>query len=282
MINSHNIQAIVTDLDGTLLNDNRQIGKEDIRTLKFLGDQGISRIVATGRSMYSFHDALPKDFPIDWLIFTNGSGILNYKTKEIISNKFIPRDQVIKIAKKLTELQIDFQVRNPIPKDHGYFYRRFYDENPDFDRLAHIYKDHIRFLKKLDQLGNATRVITISQNHSIIDQIEREFSDFQIIRATSPIDGNSVWMEIYPPAVNKGSALLYLCNYLNISMENTIGLGNDYNDLDFLKIVRHCFVTANAAIPLKNKCRVTVNNNQNPLTHVLREIAPDVLFEKEF
>ena len=63
-----NIKAVVIDLDGTLLNDKRKVGEKDIKTLKQLGEKDIVRIIATGRSLYSFNEVINEDFPIDYLI----------------------------------------------------------------------------------------------------------------------------------------------------------------------------------------------------------------------
>ena len=47
----------VSDLDGTLLRGGR-ISEQDIRALHGLKDQGILRVIATGRSLYSAHSCL--------------------------------------------------------------------------------------------------------------------------------------------------------------------------------------------------------------------------------
>lgn len=80
-------------------------------------------------------------------------------------------------------------------------------------------------------------------------------------------------MEIYPNGVNKGSSLMWLCNKLNISLKGTIGLGNDYNDIDFLDIVGKAFVVENSPSILKNKYLTTVSNNGSPLTNIINLIS---------
>ena len=46
-------ELVVTDLDGTLLGSNREAGKRNLHTLHNLGEQGILRVIATGRSLFS-------------------------------------------------------------------------------------------------------------------------------------------------------------------------------------------------------------------------------------
>jgi len=47
------VKLIVTDLDGTLLNDEKHIPRENIEALKAAMDKGIHVSVATGRNFYS-------------------------------------------------------------------------------------------------------------------------------------------------------------------------------------------------------------------------------------
>ncbi len=264
-------KAAVIDLDGTLLNDERKVGLKDLQTLQELENENIYRIVATGRSLFSINEVIPGDFPIDYLIFAAGAGIMNFRTKEIIKSHHLIAADVKNIANKLCELKIDFQIRAEIPESHKYVYKRFFYNNPDFDRLNNLYKDYSEKLSEGYKYGNATRFIAISPKSDIVNIISEEFSQFGIIRASSPIDNKSVWMEIYPQDVNKGSSLKYLCNGLNINLSETIGLGNDYNDIDFLKITGRSYVVENSPKILKKTYLNTVSNNENPLSEIVKD-----------
>jgi Cof subfamily protein (haloacid dehalogenase superfamily) len=275
----HNLlpkRAIITDLDGTLLSSDNHFSHKDLKTLKLLGENGVIRVIATGRSLYSLKKEIGKDFPIDYLIFAAGAGIMAYKTGELLFQDSIPAEETQQIASELSRLRIDFQVRNLIPNDHEYYFQRFFDYNPDFDRLAHINKNFIRQLKKIEQLSGASRIITISPNLDFVEHISSQFTEYEVIRASSPLDNASVWMEIYPKGVNKGSAVKYLCNYLNIDLKNTVGLGNDYNDIDFLRITGKKFFVSNAPKAIKNMFPNTVSNNQSALSAVVENVFHDI------
>jgi len=267
-----NLKSVILDLDGTLLNDDKTVGEEDIKALREIEKQGIVRIIATGRSLFSTNQVLPDDFPIDYLIFAAGAGIMNFKTKEILKSHFIKKKDIIIIAEKLNELKIDFQVREEIPNSHRYLYKRFSKINPDFDRINDIYKSYIKELNGLKILSDSARFICIAQNTKIVKQIENEFKEFSIIRATSPIDNQSVWMEIYPKGVNKGTAVKYLFQKKDLDLQNAIGIGNDYNDIHFLDLLTESYMVNNAPSVLKEKYKLTVSNNENPLTYVLKMI----------
>jgi Cof subfamily protein (haloacid dehalogenase superfamily) len=266
-------QAVIIDLDGTLLNDRKKVGEKDFSSLHELGKEGICRIIATGRSLYSFSEVIPEEFPIDYLIFAAGGGTFNYQNKQIESSHTIPLNQVKEIVYKLNDLKVDYQIRDKIPNSHKYLFRQFSRSNPDFDRLNTIYKSHIKELKNNDPVFDATRIIVIAQNDEIVELIENNFDAFSIIRATSPIDQKSVWMEIYPPGVNKGNAVRNLCKDLSIDLDQTIGIGNDYNDIDFLNITNRSYMVANAPEDLREQYETIVSNNEDPLTFTLKKVS---------
>lgn len=67
---SPDIHMVVTDLDGTLLNTDHQISETNKQTLHWLGDKKITRVAATGRTLFSSKKVLSNDTPIDYLIFS--------------------------------------------------------------------------------------------------------------------------------------------------------------------------------------------------------------------
>jgi len=70
-------QIVITDLDGTLLPSKGAFHPTDVATLQALAQTPILRLIATGRSLYSAYKAIPLNFPIDYLIFSSGAGILD-------------------------------------------------------------------------------------------------------------------------------------------------------------------------------------------------------------
>ncbi len=100
---------VVTDLDGTLLQTRRKVSNADIDTLEKLQQRGIIRVVATGRSFYSVSSVLKSGFPIDYLIFSSGAGIILWPTKKIISKHGMGAGDVRFAVNILIDLCIDFR-----------------------------------------------------------------------------------------------------------------------------------------------------------------------------
>ena len=76
---SNTYKMFITDLDGTLLDDRKNISEENIIALKKLTDHQVFITVFTGRNYLSakrFIDALGIDIPV---VFQNGAFIMNPK-----------------------------------------------------------------------------------------------------------------------------------------------------------------------------------------------------------
>ena len=80
---------LATDLDGTLLNAERRAGERDLGTLRELAAAGVCRAAVTGRSLHSVRRVLPPDFPIDYLVFSSGTGILDWRSGEQIGRAHV-------------------------------------------------------------------------------------------------------------------------------------------------------------------------------------------------
>lgn len=69
----------IMDFDGTLLRSDRTVAAEGLVALRQLGELGIIRAIATGRSLFSFNTVPLSDLPLDFVIFSTGAGILQYR-----------------------------------------------------------------------------------------------------------------------------------------------------------------------------------------------------------
>jgi hypothetical protein len=76
-------------------------------------------------------------------------------------------------------------------------------------------------------------------------------------------------MEIFPPDVSKGKAIEWLCKYENLDIQRTMGLGNDFNDLDLLRSTAYSYVVENAVKPLQEEFIPTLSNNEDGFAKVV-------------
>ena len=76
---------------------------------------------------------------------------------------------------------------------------------------------------------------------------------------------------IYPPGINKGSTCQELLRLLNLTGLDCAGLGNDYNDVDFLDICGQAYLVQNAPERLKPHYKSVASDRNNGFTEFIRK-----------
>ena len=248
------IKIVISDLDGTLLPTQGKVSGCDLNTLTKLKKEEIVRVIATGRNLYSALSVLSDDFPIDYLIFASGAGIFDWKKRELIFSQHLDSDLVFELCSELIKLETDFMILNPIPNNHQFSYYRSGKLNPDFDRRLSLYKPFASPIGHADDTRReACQLLVILSNCVYgFNELKAKFENVKIIRATSPLDHESIWMEIFPLHISKAYGAEWLCQYLDVDSDLSIVIGNDYNDLDLLEWGKYPFVVSNAPKELKD------------------------------
>lgn len=265
-------RIIITDLDGTLLNDKREVHENDYLLLKELGRDNHIRVVATGRSLYSVKRVLNEHFPIDYLLFSCGAGIVDWKTKELLKKSNLSYHQASQAVQILKDYKVDFMLHMPVPENHVFFYWQTNKDNADFIKRRNFYKAYAHPLKTIRQQEYCQIVAILPVNRVLeLDTIREEISFARTIRATSPLNHKDIWLEIFPFEVSKSLSSEWLCQYLGIEQKQTIAVGNDFNDLDLLDWAEKSFLVANAPEKLKKPYSVVSSNNNNGFSEAVQK-----------
>lgn len=253
------------DFDGTLLRSDRTFSSIDLDALKQLGEVGVVRTIATGRSLYSFNTAAASDLPVDFVIFSTGTGILQHNDGKIIRSVSLESHEVRQICDVLKVLRLDFMVHRTIPDNHMFAYFRSNDRNPDFEKRIELYRQFSMDLREApEDFGPATQLLAVVSSGNTISALEKcrnALTDFNVIQTTSPLDGKSTWIEIFPTAVSKSLTAAWLADGLGIDKRRIVSVGNDYNDLDLLEWTDTSYVVGNAPQDLKNRFTGVASND---------------------
>ena len=88
------IKLLVLDVDGTLLNSNREMSERTIKILKKVQQNGVRIALATGRPTYGvlpFAKAIDLDFNDGFIISYNGAKVLEASTGKVIFERICIR-----------------------------------------------------------------------------------------------------------------------------------------------------------------------------------------------
>ncbi len=240
---------VLTDLDGTFLDAKSKVSQGNIEALKLLGKQKIARVACTGRTLDSSREVLGYDLPFDYLIFSSGAGICSYGDDEVITHYEIAQEHILKIYNYFIDKDFDFSVHMPVPENHRFYW--FASKNPtkDLDSRLYYLKEFATkgTLEDVKKLKSSTQFLAITKKgYETVQEMRKTFPELSIIRATSPLNPEYTWIEVFSKDVSKGEAAKWLCNHLNIEQKYTMSIGNDYNDLEMLRWTNESFAVTNS------------------------------------
>lgn len=248
---------IVSDLDGTLVEKDKAISDENRLAFKEVRSLGGLSAIATGRSLFGVQTELAADFPLDYLIFSSGAGIYDWKKQELVHKTVLSGQDVHQIFSFLKSEGLDFTIQLEAPDSHRFYHSAHNPTNSDFmDRLSY-HHEHSSPLFDDSLPSGASEFIVIEkaeQGLSTLDKIKTKLENtFNIVRATSPFDGNSMWIEIFHKSVSKGNAAEWVRKKHELPKNKTFALGNDYNDLQLLAWANNPLVVKTAAAELLDR-----------------------------
>ncbi len=264
----------VTDLDGTLAGGDRTVGAVNRRCLEALGERGVLRVIATGRSLYSVRAVLEPAFPVDYLAFSSGAGIVHWPSGRLVRSSRLTWEETAGAVEVLLRAGADFMVHRRIPVNHRFLWYGSGEENLDFRRRIDLYRNCCSAGPIPLPEGEYCQVVAIFPPGGAgeFERVRSRFPGLTAVRSTSPLDRRSIWLEIYPAGVSKAAAARWLAARHGIRREETGGIGNDYNDHDLLSWVAEAFVVANAPGELRSLFPVVASNRDDGFSEAARRL----------
>ena len=264
------IKLIASDMDGTLLNSDHKIPKENIELIKFAQKNGIQFVVATGRAYYEALPAL-NDENIKCDVISFNGGIIYDKTGNIINITPMKLKDLYYTIEILKSLEISYQLytkntiyTNSIETDITAYIDliRANGEEPNEQHLrqearnrlalGHITEvDNIELY--LNQENNpAIKVIGISNDLEKLKHATELLSGNDNISVTSSGANN---VEIMDKKATKGEALKIVADIHDINLKNAIAIGDNLNDQAMLDIVEYSIAMKNGNKELQNNAK---------------------------
>lgn len=255
------IKLIATDMDGTLLDENGHLPDGFTDILDRLRVKNIKLVVASGRPYYT----LQTNFgPIGrHLSFICENGALVVDNNEIIYKSLIDKDivqNIIQEAKKVKENALVLCAPNCA-----------YIENYSEESLAEIQKYYttINIVDNLSKVDDDIIKISICNLEGTNNIADSKFKDDLHIVSTA-----AIWTDMMNNGVNKGVALKNLMDTDNISREETMVLGDYYNDIEMLAQAEYSFVMENAPEDMKQYGKyIAASNVEHGVLRAILEYA---------
>lgn len=245
------IETIVFDMDGTALNDQKEMDKVLIANSHMLQEQGVQLIIASGRHemmTYNYYNELQLSGPI---IGCNGATITYpWGRKEPIYIAKMPLDEVYLLIAKAQELGIlyhIFTLEGLIGEEHAGRLAYYSDANESktAEEQVTIWVGP-EYLTD-EYLKNTVKFLLVCEDMSKLE----EFAQYTRQMGYEPVMSGDGLMDVMAVGNNKGTALQHMHDAGEINLATTMAFGDNYNDLEMLEVVDFPIVMANAHDDIK-------------------------------
>ena len=265
------IKLITIDLDGTLLDNEKNISEKNKLAIKRCHDNDVKIVLATGRpinGVMRYLNELGLTTKNDYVICYNGAKTFNVGTNEIVISSTINGKIVKELYQKSKELDVDF---------HAF---RFNEElitpkaNPYTDVEATINKIDYHLFDfndiKDDELFLKAMMVSSDENITRIIPINEKIygNDYSILRSSK------IFLEFLNKNIDKGQALEGLAKYLNININETMAIGDAGNDIPMIKKAGIGVAMENAFLEVKKSADyITLSNLNDGVSYAINKFV---------
>ena len=243
------IRIIALDLDGTLLNSNKELTERNYRALEAAAARGIEIVPTTGR----FYDAMPqviRDLPfVNYAITINGAQVAHVRTGDVLYRAEIPWRQAVEIMSVLDTLPVVYDCFMDNAAFMTAALKERIDEctdDPHYRKMVRELRQSVpelkAFITKRGQDVQKSQFFTMDMalRQRMLNELPRRFPG---IITTAALLHN---VEINHERANKGAAVLALAEHLGCGAENVMAFGDGLNDLSMIRAAGTGVVMANA------------------------------------
>ena len=267
-------KMIFLDLDGTLLNDKKELPEVNKNAIDAALKAGHKVLICTGRPLCSAIKLLPifgLDKPGCYAITYNGGLIYDAGAKKAIYQKTLPLDQVKYVFEKAyTFGNVHIQTYT----DECLICEYDTKESQDYSRVTKtdrkVVKDIFEELNGQEPCKMLAIAYGCDRKHiEAFRESMMEYCEGKMDVCFSCYE----YLEFMPAGINKGNSIRWMCDYMNIPLENTIAVGDAENDITMIKTAGVGAVMKNAGDDIKKYGNYITekDNNQGGVAEVIRK-----------
>lgn len=267
------IKMIVSDIDGTLLNSQKGISKENMQAIQEARDKGILFSICTGR-IATMTECYTKILNIDTPIITTNGGIIwdSIHRKTVFD---VPMDayEAIEIMDVCKSLDLDYCA---LTLGTSYFSRnsirvnRFLEYNQISKELG-MQEMKLDYFDEQHNCMEGLKVYKILINDPQGDRVEILQEYIKTLKHTGYTSSEPGLLDVSEDRVNKGYGLKKLTEYLGLRKEEICVFGDYDNDISMFENAGLPIAMGNSCDELKKYARfVTKSNDDNGVACALK------------
>lgn len=256
------IQLIALDLDGTLLNDSKEVSNESTDAVRKLISRGIYVVPTSGRSSNDelFVEKL-KPLGIKYFIGENGGIIkdcMDQKNIRVVSMNLMEAfDLINELEKKriftyfVSNEKVYYSTKNITSFLMNAFDEFFKVSSATEGSLTDVIRERNVIPEKIGTLLNSPNDV------KKIMELKNKYRELLIMQS------NILAVEACSKETSKGIALEWLCEKLGINRENVAAIGDSESDISMLKYAGIPVAMGNALEEVKKYAKYVIDDNNN-------------------
>ncbi|MGI6076673.1 MAG: HAD family hydrolase [Fastidiosipilaceae bacterium] len=251
------IRMVVSDLDGTFLDNDSLISEANRLAVKALQDQGIRFVLATGRTHLMIREYRRQLCNEEPSIACNGALIFNEHTDEVLYSRSILEDDVSCLYHYLASNNVDFLAYS--------FHAVYYPFNSvrikffhDYNQMALSGGSTPVTLFPLEKMFIDNRLVEPiyklfiqTDDDQIISDVKRIINQTQGLSSVQSMSAN---LDVMPADVSKGTAVQRLTEYYGLSIDEVAVFGDHDNDVSMMEVAGLSFGMENGSELAKSSC----------------------------
>lgn len=292
------IKLIVSDMDGTLLNEKVELSDANVEAIKAAQDAGIDFVIATGRSFQSGY-SLVKEKGINCPFIGQNGGTYYNENQELQFVRGLDKASVYKMMDIFKEWDAYFELvtfDGPYTNDEQAFREHAYDImtdiNHDIDEEAiNGYIDRMLeegYLTVVDSYedvleDDASIILKISvslrQGAAKLDKLTRHLEkELDDIAVTASSRKN---IEINHIKATKGRAVAEYAELNGYTADEVVTVGDNINDLSMINWAKYGTAMENAVSEVKTVAHYrTVSNDNDGVANLIHRVLNGKIYEE--
>lgn len=265
------IKLIAIDLDGTLLNAQKEVSQANRQALAYAKSKGVKVVLCTGRpyfAMKHFLADLGLVDPEDYIVTFNGGMVQKAQDGQLLVSNTLGTSDVLAWYQVTQDLDLPINVidadRLYEPTAYPAGYPSLYLEN--VTNVPSVVQDYRTF--DPDHAFNKFVIVT-TQEHldAQIPKLDPDFKDQYAV-----FKSRSFFLEVMKKGVSKGDTLAKLGELLDISPQEMMTMGDQENDLSMIELAGLGVAMGNATEQVKEAAQyVSLTNEEDGVAHAIHK-----------
>jgi Cof subfamily protein (haloacid dehalogenase superfamily) len=267
-------RLIASDYDHTLTGPDDTVSKTNYDYIEYYLKNGGFFCINTGREKPSIFNVVNNSplGKLDIIICSHqGALITRAKTKEVLYKSTLKIEDVLKVMNylktKTNQESFVFSEDNIICEKRTNFIQDYVKVLKISTPIIQV-KSYEQYFKTTADLPMKINVTSSKRGLKIIikEVLERYNLTFTDI-------GYSM-AELVAPNTSKGEAHKFVCNYLHIPLENSVGIGDSQNDISLIKEAGLGIAVDNACKELKSVADlIVINTNHDAVANIIYKVV---------